>query len=249
MKKTEILQLISEVEQQMKCQYKYCIVDPAWRLGRTPWTYSLHPKTMYELARIEDAQGNNCILYIDGCEYFDDNLFFIVKAQNVTNKEGVFEPKYRPEELLSRNEYNTHFWNRRVPFVVQHAICDTLTHFERVKIANAELTIERHWTVSELNQRFGETFNAELRVFKDQKWIKDGDMRIEEIGKVNRDSILVRGIDYVGQVIKCINDAFGLTVKIVDQKHGWDVPDSYLDLIALFQIRDRGIIRAHRKSI
>ena len=77
---------------------------------------------------------------------------------------------------------------------------------------------------------FTAAFVAEIQFFDGQKRITDGNLRIDEIGNVTCDSLIIRGVDQVGEVVKKIHESFGLNVRIVNKKYGREVND----LVSLF---------------
>ena len=66
------------------------------------------------------------------------------------------------------------------------------------------------------------------------KRIRHDSRRIEEFGTVTSDTLCVRGIDQVGDIVKSMHDTFGLTVRIRDNRFGQQPPDS----LPLYKVRD-----------
>lgn len=102
------------------------------------------------------------------------------------------------------------------------------------KIENTELTIERNWSLADLERRFDETFEAELWIYDGDKRIRNDSRRIEEFGTVTSDTLCVRGIDQVGDIVKSMHDTFGLTVRIRDHRFGQQPPA----ILPLYKVRD-----------
>ena len=77
-----------------------------------------------------------------------------------------------------------------------------------------ELTLERGWTLAELERRFKETFQATLRIYDERKRVGNSTLHIEEFGNVTVNSITIRESDLVGEVEMLLQQAFGLIVRI-----------------------------------
>ena len=102
------------------------------------------------------------------------------------------------------------------------------------KIENTELTIERNWSLADLERRFDETFEAELWIYDGDKRIRNGSRRIEELEGAANDTLIIRGVDHVGDITKRLQEALGLTVRIRDRRYGQTPPDT----LPLYAVRD-----------
>ena len=131
-----------------------------------------------------------------------------------------------PAKLIERDDENAYFWNAIVPLVIERILRDVLIYFHREDIANAGLTIERSWTLKELEVRFNVAFEADLWIYEGMKRIRHDPRRIEEFGTVTSDTLCVRGTDQVGDIVKRMHDSFGLAVRIRDCRFAWQPPDN-----------------------
>ncbi|MBO4588122.1 MAG: hypothetical protein J5711_04380 [Bacteroidales bacterium] len=113
-------------------------------------------------------------------------------------------------------------------------------------IENVELTIERNWSLAELERRFDETFEAELWIYgvateREQlqsldgnKRIRNNPRRIEELEGAASNTLIIRGSDQIGNIIKRLQEAIGFAVRIRDRRYGQTPPD----ILPLYVVRD-----------
>lgn len=227
--KKHILALISEVEQRMEHPYEYLIYDPAWRVTPRKDRYSafanLYRGEQYTLNCTTDSEGHTCFTIVEEC-LFDDHRLWLVVETYVKGGEPFNSRRILPENLLQPSDETEDFWNEKVPEVVEHVLLDTLEHFMRMDIANSELTIASTWTLAELERRFNETFEAELCIYDGDKRICNDPRQIKELGVSVNDTLLVRGIDQIKDIIRSMQKTLGLNVHICDQRHGQPAPDT-----------------------
>lgn len=227
--KKDILALISEVEQRMEHPYEYLIYDPAWRVTPRKDRYSafanLYRGEQYTLNCTTDSEGHTYFTIVEECLFDDHRLWFVVETY-VKGGEPFNSRRILPENLLQPCDETEDFWNERVPEVVEQVLLDTLEHFRRMDIANSKLTIESTWTLAELERRFNETFEAELCIYDGDKRICNDPRQIKELGVSVNDTLLVRGIDQIKDIIRSMQKTLGLNVHICDQRHGQPAPDT-----------------------
>jgi hypothetical protein len=235
--KKNIQALISEVEQRMEHPYEYLIYDPAWRVTPRKERYSAFKKfycgEQYTLNCTSDSEGHTYFTIVEECPFDDHRLWFVVETY-VKGGEPFNSRCILPENLLQPSDETEDFWNEKVPEVVEHVLLDTLEHFMRMDIANSELTIASTWTLAELERRFTETFEAELCIYDGDKRICNDPRQIKELGVSVNDTLLVRGIDQIKDIIRSMQETLGLNVRICDQRYGQPAPDT----IPLYIVRD-----------
>lgn len=235
-----LIDLIKEVEEQMEHQEEkqYLVIDP-WRAAprkerhaRFPQWYESKP---YVLSCLPNNDGRVEMTHLEECVFENHELKFVIETEDVASCKVIESIIMSAREVLEPDKVNREKWGHH-RFIAMHQLLeDTLRHFNRLDIANSELTIERGWNLEELSLQFNAAFVAELQIFDGQQRITDGNLRIEEIGNVTCDSLHVRGIESVGEVVKRIHEAFGLTVRIVEQKHGREVDD----MIPLYLVHEK----------
>lgn len=110
---------------------------------------------------------------------------------------------------------------------------------------NTELTIERSWTLGELERHFKETFKATLRIFDDRKHrIINDPRRIDEMGAVTVDSTTIRSYAPVGDIEDLMQQAFGLTVRITSP-NDWKFAPKDLPLYNVQEMPTHGYVDCH----
>ena len=232
--------LIKGVEEQMGRQGErhYFIVDP-WRAAprnerhaQFPQWYESKP---YVLSCLPNKEGRVEMTYLEECVFDDHQLKFVIETEDVASRKVIDSFIMPARKVLEPDKENRKKWCQHRFTALRKLLEDTLRHFDRLDIANSELTIEHGWTLDELFLQFTAAFVAELQVFDGQQCITDGNLRIEEIGNVTCDSLHIRGFELVGEVAKRIHEAFGLTVRIMEQKHGGEVDSQ----IPLYLVHDR----------
>lgn len=220
--KAIVLELISEVERQMDLRNIKNFSAFDWKLEKLPLGYCF---AKYELAQLNAKDGAIYHILIDECYYDGHCLELELITQEESSREVIDSYYVRPAKLIERDDENAYFWNAIVPLVIERLLHDVLIYFHREDIANAELTIERSWTLKELEVRFNEVFEADLWIYEGNKRICHDPRRIEEFGSVTGDTLHVRGIDQVGDIVKRMHDTFGLSVRIRDCRFGQQPPD------------------------
>lgn len=233
--------LIKRVEEQMERQGErhYSIIDPwqaAPRNERHAEFSQWYESKPFALTCRANEKGRLELTYLEECVFEDHELKFVIKMEDVDSGKEIVSFIMPAREVLEPDKVYRKKWGQLRFIALRDLLEDTLRHFERLDIANSELTIERGWTLGELFLQFTAAFVAELQVFDGQQRITDGHLRIEEIGNVTCDSLHIRGVDHVGEVVKQIHEAFGLTIRIVEQKHGREVDD----WISLYMVHDKG---------
>ena len=226
--KAIILELIAEVERQMDLRNIKHFSDIDWKLERLPLDYCT---AKYELAQWRAEDGAIYHILIDDCYYDGHSLQIELITQEessreVTDSYYVCPAKLIERKLIERDDENAYFWNARVPIVIERILRNVLNYFHREDIANAGLTIERNWTLEELEVRFNVAFEADLWIYEGMKRIRHDPRRIEEFGTVTSDTLCVRGTDQVGDIVKRMHDSFGLTVRIRDCRFARRPPDN-----------------------
>ena len=236
-KDDEILGLVLEVEQKMRIPREFRISDPAWRVTpraeRNPSFANFYRGSQYSLSRSTDSEGHTRLIYVDECVFYEDRLWLIIEMHNDGGKDTI-DLHMLPENLLQPNEETAVWWNDNVPEVVERVLLDTLEHFKREDIANTELTIERNWSLAELERRFDETFEAELWIYDGGKRIHNDPRHIEELEGATNDTLIIRGFDQIGDIIKRLQEAIGFAVRIRDRRYGQTPPD----ILPLYVVRD-----------
>ena len=226
--KAIILELIAEVERQMDLRNIKHFSAFDWKLERLPLDYCT---AKYELAQWRAEDGAIYHILIDDCYYDGHSLQLELITQEessreVTDSYYVCPAKLIERKLIERDDENAYFWNARVPIVIERILRNVLNYFHREDIANAGLTIERSWTLKELEVRFNVAFEADLWIYEGMKRIRHDPRRIEEFGTVTSDTLCVRGTDQVGDIVKRMHDSFGLAVRIRDCRFAWQPPDN-----------------------
>ncbi|MBR5028046.1 MAG: hypothetical protein IKX51_02385, partial [Bacteroidales bacterium] len=185
------------------------------------------------LSRTIDSEGHSCLVYIEECVFHEDRLWLKIET-HYDGVKDIIDLHILPENLLRPNDETAKWWNNNVPEVVERVLRDTLEHFKRVDIANTVLKIERNWSLAELERRFNEAFEAELRIYDGNKRIVNDPRRIEELKEATNDPLIIRGVDQVGNIVTRLQDALGLIVRIRDRRYGRTPPD----LLPLYMVRD-----------
>lgn len=221
--KAIILELIAEVERQMDLRNIKHFSDIDWKLERLPLDYCT---AKYELAQWRAEDGAIYHILIDDCYYDGHSLQIELITQEESSREVTDSYYVCPAKLIERDDENAYFWHARVPLVIERILRYVLNYFHREDIANAGLTIERSWTLEELEVRFNVAFEADLWIYEGMKRIRHAPRRIEEFGTVTSDTLCVRGIDQVGDIVKRMHDSFGLTVRIRDCRFARRPPDN-----------------------
>ena len=226
--KAIILELIAEVERQMDLRNIEHFSAFDRKLERLPLDYCT---AKYELAQWRAEDGAIYHILIDDCYYDGHSLQLELITQEessreVTDSYYVCPAKLIERKLIERDDENAYFWNARVPIVIERILRYVLNYFHREDIANAGLTIERSWTLEELEVRFNVAFEADLWIYEGMKRIRHDPRRIEEFGTVTSDTLCVRGIDQVGDIVRRMHDSFGLTVRIRDCRFARQPPDN-----------------------
>lgn len=221
--KAIILELIAEVERQMDLRNIKHFSDIDWKLERLPLDYCT---AKYELAQWRAEDGAIYHILIDDCYYDGHSLQIELITQEESSREVTDSYYVCPAKLIERDDENAYFWHVRVPLVIERILRYVLNYFHREDIANAGLTIERSWTLEELEVRFNVAFEADLWIYEGMKRIRHAPRRIEEVGTVTSDTLCVRGIDQVGDIVKRMHDSFGLTVRIRDCRFARRPPDN-----------------------
>ena len=236
-KNEEILGLISEVEQKMRHPQMYRISNPAWRLTpreeREDLLADFYSRKQFVLNWTFDSEGHCRRVFIAGCVFFEERLWLIMGTDNdgVKDTMGL---RMLPENLLQPNEETAVWWGPRVPIMVGCFLRNTLEHFKREGIANTGLTIERSWTLAELGQRFREAFEAELWIYEGLKRVCNDTRRIEELEGAVKNTLVIHGVDQVGDIIQRLQELLGFTVRIRDKRFGKTPPDN----LPLYIVRD-----------
>lgn len=221
--KAIILELIAEVERQMDLRNIKHFSDIDWKLERLPLDYCT---AKYELAQWRAEDGAIYHILIDDCYYDGHSLQIELITQEESSREVTDSYYVCPAKLIERDDENAYFWHVRVPLVIERILRYVLNYFHREDIANAGLTIERSWTLEELEVRFNVAFEADLWIYEGMKRIRHDPRRIEEFGTVTSDTLCVRGTDLVGDIVKRMHDSFGLTVRIRDCRFARRPPDN-----------------------
>lgn len=221
--KAIILELIAEVERQMDLRNIKHFSDIDWKLERLPLDYCT---AKYELAQWRAEDGAIYHILIDDCYYDGHSLQIELITQEESSREVTDSYYVCPAKLIERDDENAYFWHVRVPLVIERILRYVLNYFHREDIANAGLTIERSWTLEELEVRFNVAFEADLWIYEGMKRIRHDPRRIEEVGTVTSDTLCVRGTDLVGDIVKRMHDSFGLTVRIRDCRFARRPPDN-----------------------
>jgi hypothetical protein len=221
--KAIILELISEVEHQMDLRNIKNFSALDWKLERLPLDYCT---AKYELAQWRAEDGDIYHILIDDCYYDGHSLQIELITQEESSREVTDSYYVCPAKLIERDDENAYFWHVRVPLVIERILRYVLNYFHREDIANAGLTIERSWTLEELEVRFNVAFEADLWIYEGMKRIRHDPRRIEEFGTVTSDTLCVRGIDQVGDIVRRMHDSFGLTVRIRDCRFARRPPDN-----------------------
>ena len=226
--KAIILELIAEVERQMDLRNIEHFSAFDRKLERLPIDYCT---AKYELAQWRAEDGAIYHILIDDCYYDGHSLQLELITQEessreVTDSYYVCPANLIERKLIERDDENAYFWNARVPIVIERILRNVLNYFHREDIANAGLTIERSWTLEELEVRFNVAFEADLWIYEGMKRIRHDPRRIEEFGTVTSDTLCVRGTDLVGDIVKRMHDSFGLTVRIRDCRFARRPPDN-----------------------
>lgn len=220
--KAIILELIAEVERQMDLRNIKHFSDIDWKLERLPLDYCT---AKYELAQWRAEDGAIYHILIDDCYYDGHSLQIELITQEESSREVTDSYYVCPAKLIERDDENAYFWHVRVPLVIERILRYVLNYFHREDIANAGLTIERSWTLEELEVRFNVAFEADLWIYEGMNRIRHDPRRIEEVGTVTSDTLCVRGTDQVGDIVKRMHDSFGLTVRIRDCRFARQPPD------------------------
>ena len=229
--KAIILELIAEVERQMGLRNIKHFSDIDWKLERLPLDYCT---AKYELAQWRAEDGAIYHILIDDCYYDGHSLQIELITQEESSREVTDSYYVCPAKLIERDDENAYFWHVRVPLVIERILRYVLNYFHREDIANAGLTIERSWTLEELEVRFNVAFEADLWIYEGMKRIRHDPRRIEEVGTVTSDTLCVRGTDQVGDIVKRMHDSFGLTVRIRDCRFARRPPDN----MPLYNVRE-----------
>ena len=244
--KAIILELIEEVERQMDLRNIKHFNDLDWKMEKPPLGYCttkyelaqrnaedgpqilllLKMRAKYELAQWNAEDGAIYHILIDDCYYDGHCLQLELITQEESSREVTDSYYVCPAKLIERDDENAYFWNDLVPLVLERILRDVLIYFHREDIANAGLTIERSWTLEELEVRFNVAFEADLWIYEGMKRIRHDPRRIEEFGTVTSDTLCVRGTDQLGDIVKRMHDSFGLTVRIRDRRFGQQPPDN-----------------------
>lgn len=220
--KAIFLELIAEVERQMDLRNIKHFSDIDWKLERLPLDYCT---AKYELAQWRAEDGAIYHILIDDCYYDGHSLQIELITQEESSREVTDSYYVCPAKLIERDDENAYFWHVRVPLVIERILRYVLNYFHREDIANAGLTIERSWTLEELEVRFNVAFEADLWIYEGMNRIRHDPRRIEEVGTVTSDTLCVRGTDQVGDIVKRMHDSFGLTVRIRDCRFARQPPD------------------------
>ena len=101
-------------------------------------------------------------------------------------------------------------------------------------IENTELTIESNWTLAELERRFAETYEAEICFYEGIKRIHNDYRHIDEFGNPTVQALTIRGNHTVGDIIKRMDESFGLAVRIRERRYG----QLALESLPLYVVRD-----------
>lgn len=218
-----IIDLISEVEQQMDRRNIKHFSAFDWELEKISPDYCT---AKYELAQWRAEDGAIYHILIDDCYYDGHCLQLELITQEESSREVTDSYYVCPAKLIERDDENAYFWNAIVPLVIERILRDVLIYFHREDIAYAGFTIERSWTLEELEVRFNAAFEADLWIYEGMKRIRHDPRRIEEFGTVTSDTLCVRGTDQVGDIVKRMHDSFGLTVRIRDCRFGQQPPDN-----------------------
>ena len=111
---------------------------------------------------------------------------------------------------------------------------------------NAELIVERRWSLAELERRFRETFKATLRIFDERNHRIVNDPRcIDEIGSVTVDNVTIQGSAPVGDIETLMQQSLGLKVRIATS-NDWKFAPKDLPLYRVHEIPAReGYIDSH----
>lgn len=221
--KAIFLELIAEVERQMDLRNIKHFSDIDWKLERLPLDYCT---AKYELAQWRAEDGAIYHILIDDCYYDGHSLQIELITQEESSREVTDSYYVCPAKLIERDDENAYFWHVRVPLVIERILRYVLNYFHREDIANAGLTIERSWTLEELEVRFNVAFEADLWIYEGMNRIRHDPRRIEEVGTVTSDTLCVRGTDQVGDIVKRMHDSFGLTVRIRDCRFARQPPDN-----------------------
>lgn len=229
--KAIILELIAEVERQMDLRNIKHFSAFDCKLERLPLDYCT---AKYELAQWRAEDGAIYHILIDDCYYDGHSLQLELITQDESSREVTDSYYVCPAKLIERDDENAYFWNAIVPLVIERILRDVLIYFHREDIANAGLTIERSWTLEELEVRFNVAFEADLWIYEGMKRIRHDPRRIEEFGTVTSDTLCVRGTDQVGDIVKRMHDSFGLTVRIRDCRFARRPPDN----MPLYNVRE-----------
>lgn len=194
-----------------------------WKLERLPLDYCT---AKYELAQWRAEDGAIYHILIDDCYYDGHCLQLELITQEESSRKVINNHYERPAKLIEPNDENAYFWTATVPLVIERLLRDVLIYFYQEDIANTELTIERSWTLEELELRFYEAFEADLWIYEGMKRIRHDPRRLEEFGTITSDTLCVRGIDQVSDIVKRMHDTFGLSVRIRDRRFGQQPPDN-----------------------
>lgn len=229
--KAIILELIAEVERQMDLRDIKHFSAFDWKLEELAPDYCT---AKYELDQWRAEDGAIYHILIDECYYDGHSLQLELITQEEAFREVIDSYYVCPAKLIERDDENAYFWNDIVPLVIERILRDVLIYFHREDITNAEMTIERSWTLEELELSFYEAFEADLWIYEGNKRICHDSRRIEEFGSVAGDTLRVSGRDQVGDIVKRMHDTFGLTVRIRDHRFGQRPPD----ILPLYKVRD-----------
>ena len=102
---------------------------------------------------------------------------------------------------------------------------------------NTELTVERSWSLEELERRFKETFETTLRIFDDRnRRIFNDPRRIDEMGNVTVDSVTIQGSASVGDIEELLQQTFGLKARITTP-NDWMFAPKDLPLYKVHELR------------
>ena len=244
----DILRLAAEVERRMNEPADYHISDPAWRTAPRSERDAAFSKFYEKPAFI--LKGKNAftikggkaipknddkrLIHIDECVLDDQGKLMLV-VETIEDGKAVSTEHFRVEELLEENDRNRHFWRKRTLLDVDLALENTLEHYDRLDRAQRQLEIRSDQTVGQVEQAFRECFNASIRLFGSDMKRAFSDVKLTSLGAADEASLIVRGVDQVGDVIARMHDTLGITARIADSRDWEFVPD----LIALYMVADK----------
>lgn len=240
--------LIKRVEVQMERQGErhYIIVDP-WRTAPRSERHAQFPQWYqpFDLLCLPNKEGRLEMTYFEECVFEDHELKFVIKMEDVVSGKEIASFIMPAREVLVPDEVYREKWDQHRFIVLLRLLKDALRHFDRLDIANSELTVDRGWTLKELERRFKETFKATLRIFDDRKHRLINDpRRIDEMGDVTVDSTTIRGYAVVGDIEDLMQQAFGLTVRITSP-NDWKFAPKDLPLYNVQEMPTHGYVDCH----